>query len=167
MKGQVRQIWLEDASFEQLPLFARMETAADTSRFVTGYSLTRHQAEFHKPKVIYKVIKTTNEDIVGFVILALDDGSESIEFRRIVVSEKGKGIGRSAVLHLDGICTEEFGRRRIWLDVFEFNERARNLYESCGYRRFSERDHPSGKLFLYEKFPNKTSVGALLKNSEP
>lgn len=154
MKRQKPDIRLDNASPDHLPIFIKMEADSDSSRFVSGYSLNRHQEEFRKPDVIYKVIKNEFEEIVGFVILALDEDPKSIEFRRIVVSEKGKGIGRSTLSQIDKICTEELGRARIWLDVFEFNERAISLYESCGYGRFSETEHQSGKLYLYEKFPN-------------
>lgn len=157
MKNPQKNIRLDDASFDQLPMFAKMEADSDTAKFVTGYSLARHQEEFRKPTVIYKSIMTEHEELVGFVILAKDEDPDAIEFRRIVVSNKGKGIGRAAVRQIDRICTEELDISRIWLDVFEINDRAKNLYESCGYKEFSEADPKSGRLLIYQKVPNKAS----------
>ena len=52
---------------------------------------------------------------------------------------------------VDQICRSEFGRLRVWLDVFETNLRARHVYEQCGYQRFGESEHEGRRLLLYEK----------------
>jgi RimJ/RimL family protein N-acetyltransferase len=118
--------------------------------FILPYSFDRHQAEFTKPEVVYKSIWRGDQHI-GFLILVLDLDAPSVEFRRIVVTEPGCGYGKKVVRMVDEICRDELSRGRVWLDVFETNERARNVYEQCGYRRFGKPEHQGRTLLLYEK----------------
>ena len=118
--------------------------------FIMPYSMERHRIEFANDAVIYKSVWDDNE-LIGFLLLALDSDGRSIEFRRIVISQPGRGYGKSAVRAVDGICRNELGRQRVWLDVFEENERARRVYEQCGYQRFGEQVQGGRKLLLYEK----------------
>jgi diamine N-acetyltransferase len=85
------------------------------------------------------------------LILVLDSDNRSVELRRIVVTEKGHGYGKRVVSMVDEICRKELGRIRVWLDVFETNERARHVYEECGYRCFGRSEHEGKTLLLYEK----------------
>jgi RimJ/RimL family protein N-acetyltransferase len=83
--------------------------------------------------VVHLIIEK-DKSRVGYIILAgLKNQNQSIEFRRIVVTEKGGGIGREALRQIKQIAFEEFGAHRLWLDVKDFNERARRLYESEGF----------------------------------
>jgi diamine N-acetyltransferase len=71
---------------------------------------------------------------VGYIILAgLADANQSVEFRRIVVTEKGKGYGKEALRLVKKLAFEELKAHRLWLDVQEHNVRARGLYESEGF----------------------------------
>ena len=45
---------------------------------------------------------------------------------------RGRGIGRKAMLHIESLAAER-GAKRVQIGVFEFNTRARRLYESLGY----------------------------------
>jgi len=142
-------VTLRDIGFEELPAILDMEQG-QARDFVIPYTLRRHREEFAKPDVVYKAV-CQGKRLVGFVILALDPDGRSVEFRRIVVSETGCGIGRRAVGLVRELCKRELGRRRVWLDVFESNERARHVYEKCGYSRFGAAEHDGRKLLLYER----------------
>jgi diamine N-acetyltransferase len=134
---------------EELGRICEMERG-EARNFVIPYSLDRHQAEFAKPEVLYKSIWRSGQHI-GFLILVLDSDARSIELRRIVVTEPGCGYGKKVVRMVDEICRNELGRVRVWLDVFETNERARHVYEQCGYHKFARTDHKGRNLLLYEK----------------
>jgi RimJ/RimL family protein N-acetyltransferase len=60
-------------------------------------------------------------------------GTEVIEFRRLAITEKGHGYGTHALRLVKDAAFGEFGARRIWLDVYDFNERARSIYEAEGF----------------------------------
>ena len=142
---------IADAGLDELASFYGMETESDNSRYIISHTLEAHHALFHKPEARYKAIYAEAGRLVGYMILMLEPDDRSIEFRRIVISEKSRGYGRRAVELLDDICRNELDRERIWLDVFEFNDRARKLYESCGYRFFRESLWQGKTLRFYEK----------------
>lgn len=141
-------IALIDTDLRELPAIYEMEQG-EARHFIFQYSLERHREEFAKPAVVYKSIRR-GENLVGFVILALDPDGLSVEFRRIVVSEPGRGVGKRAVELVRDVCRHELGRTRIWLDVFEANERAKRIYEKAGYSRFGASEHEGRTLLLYE-----------------
>lgn len=81
---------------QDLSTFIEMESAADTSQFIMSYSLEQHQIEMKNSNVIYLSIMN-QDDISGFIILSSDNDFKDIEFRRIVVASKGKGVGQLAI----------------------------------------------------------------------
>lgn len=134
--AEIRRIW----EMEQ----------GEARRFILPYTLERHYKELEKPDVFYKSIRR-NKKLIGFLILVLDPDGESVEFRRIVISEPGNGYGKQVIGMVDQICREELGRSRLWLDVFETNKRARHVYEECGYRQFGQSELRGRTLILYGK----------------
>lgn len=144
-----QELLIRDTKREELGRICEMERG-EARNFVIAYSLGRHQGEFAKPEVVYKSIWRGGRHI-GFLIMVLDSDARSIEFRRIVVTEPGRGYGKKVVSMVDEICRDELRRDRVWLDVFETNERARHVYEQCGYHRFGKSEHEGRRLLLYEK----------------
>ena len=56
-----------------------------------------------------------------------------LEFRRVVISNKGKGLGRETIKLVIKISFEQLNAHRLWLDVRYKNKRAQNLYKSEGF----------------------------------
>ncbi len=104
--------------------------------FVVLWSQSQHSTALTNENMAHMVVETdTDHRRVGYVILAgLDDPNRNIEFKRIVITEKSKGFGRSAVKAVKHYAFECLGAHRLWLDVLETNRRARTLYESEGFR---------------------------------
>ena len=71
----------------------------------------------------------------GLLLLAgLTGRNRSVELRRIVVSRRGEGRGRAAlVLALDH-AFQACDAHRVWLDLLPDNARALRLYERSGFR---------------------------------
>jgi len=90
-----------------------------------------------------------NNKLAGFIILC-QEGDETVEFRRIVISSKNRGIGQQTILAMEQYCSQELGCSAIWLDVFESNERGRHIYAKLGYREFKSGAH-QGKPLLFMK----------------
>lgn len=143
------QLVVRDTKPEELERICEMEQG-EARNFIIPYSPDRHQSEFVRPGTIYKSI-LRDEQHIGFLILVLDADGRSVEFRRIVVVEPGHGYGKRVVGMIDEICRQQLQRTRLWLDVFETNERAQHVYEQCGYRRFGKSEHEGRTLLLYEK----------------
>lgn len=143
-------IQLQPATLADVPEFVAMERATDTRNFVMPYSSATHQQNLSDPNLVYlKIVENTA--CAGFLILALDADGKSVEFRRIVIAAKGRGVGQTAMAHMETFCREHLGRQRIWLDVFEHNLRGRHIYEKIGYQKYGDVAHDRGQLWLYEK----------------
>lgn len=113
-----------------LPFVLETEQAAAKERFVTAETIESHKDYLTDSDIRHLIIEA-NGQAVGYAILTgLNDENENIEFRRIVIAEKGKGYGRSALRLIKKQVFEDLGAHRLWLDVKDFNERARRLYES-------------------------------------
>jgi diamine N-acetyltransferase len=72
-----------------------------------------------------------------------------VEFKRIVVNEKGSGFGHEAVRLVKREVFERYRAHRLWLDVFEHNQRAKALYLSEGFKiEGMLREHVKGTMAL-------------------
>jgi diamine N-acetyltransferase len=111
------------------------EHAPAHAQFIMPWERARHRATFSDGDLLHAVVETVaGGQPVGFVLLAgLENAHRSIEFRRIVISDGGKGYGRRALRMVKRLAFEEFAAHRLWLDVFERNLRAVHLYASEGF----------------------------------
>lgn len=144
-------ISLEATRPDEIPAIMRMESGEDAAQYVTQFSAERHERDLRDPGIVYKSVFDDRGELIGFIILVLDPEPSSVELRRIVVTAKGRGYGRRTMMLAEHVCRDEIGRRRIWLDVFEFNTRAQRVYEHCGYRQFGTGEQDGKPLRLYEK----------------
>ena len=144
-------IELDHASTEQLPLFHAMEQDVDTAPYILPTTLEQHQQALACEDIIYLSI---NDDGIlrGYFILALDADGSSVELRRIVIARRGIGTGQRSMRALETWCLEELRRRRVWLDVFDFNARGRHVYSKLGYEQFDQRDYQGKQLLFFEKY---------------
>ena len=143
-------IELNPFGLNDIPAIMVMEAAADSTDFIVKYDIEQHQINSHDPTIIY--LKICRDQILsGFFILVLDQDGISVEFRRIVVAEKGKGTGQKAITLMEDYCTQQLKRDRVWLDVFENNRRGRHIYQKLGYHEFGRSEHNGSALILMEK----------------
>jgi len=64
---------------------------------------------------------------------ALGGPHQSIEFRRLLIAAKAWGYGRAAIRAVKEFFFETCAAHRLWLDVKDFNDRAKRLNESEGF----------------------------------
>ncbi len=148
-------ISIRPGNFAELPLFYQMERKQDTEAFILPYELAKHELMWSKPDVHYLTIIAADE-VAGFIILAEDPDGESIEFRRIVVDRKGKQIGQKAIQYMESFCWETLAKTRIWLDVFDFNQRGLHVYRKLGYMRFKNGSFEGNTLHFMEKWADQS-----------
>jgi diamine N-acetyltransferase len=121
------------ADLEFVVATERSDGSAD---FVLQWSAQQHLSVLDDDNVAHWVLEAegTSRRPVGFVILSgLNPSGGCVEFKRIVVAEKGSGFGRDAVRLVKREVFEHYRAHRLWLDVFEHNQRARALYASEGF----------------------------------
>lgn len=117
-----------------LPFVFQTEQNASKDGFVNLQKIVEHEKFLSDEDIRHLIIEVKRKP-VGYIVLAgLKDENENIELKRIVVSEKGKGYGRKAVQIVKKLAFDELNAHRLWLDVYDFNERARKLYESEGFK---------------------------------
>lgn len=124
------------ATTEDLAFITTIEREAAADRFVEGWSLSQHAAALADPDQQHLVVESVDAggEPVGFILLAgINSPHRCIEFRRIVVGPKNRGLGRQAVRLLKRYAFGPLGAHRLWLDVKDFNARARALYLSEGF----------------------------------
>jgi len=110
---------------------------AGDQHFICSYSRQRHlECMASEEERHLSIFREGSELPVGFIILRqINNPHRALEFRRIVIADKGKGYGRQALQWIKHYCFEELGFHRLWFDVFTFNRRAIHLYESEGFIR--------------------------------
>lgn len=119
-----------------IEMIVSIENEADNAAFIFPNTLQEHLDLVHHPDIAHLILQDDHKKPLGFVILAgLENTNKSIEFRRIVILEKGRGYGRMAISIIKRYCFEELKCHRLWLDVLEHNERARHLYQSEGFQQ--------------------------------
>ncbi len=139
-------IELRQALVQDIAVFSEMEVAEDTSRFINPYDLEKPLAEFNKENVIYLSIVDENK-LIGFVILVLDSDGVCVDFRRIVVARKSKGIGHIAIRKMEAFCKESLHRKRTFPTGFFGGRRLTTFYrhQSINFKRIKHLRNVGGR----------------------
>lgn len=111
------------------------ERSDENSKFVIAWTYEQHKRALSNKDLLHLIVERCDDNKpIGYVMLAgLEQTHQSIEFRRIVITEKGKGYGRKSLQLIKKIAFEELSAHRLWLDVKEHNLRARHVYEAEGF----------------------------------
>lgn len=107
------------------------EQSADNRDYVGQWSIEQHRAALSDLDIQHLVVEQLgDQNLIGYIILAgITSPNQSIEFRRIVVTEKGRGYGKQALRLTKQLVFEHLHAHRLWLDVLASNLRARHVYE--------------------------------------
>jgi RimJ/RimL family protein N-acetyltransferase len=129
------RIGFRPTTAEDLELVLRLERDDKNAPFVRQWPLEKHRAAVDDENVAHWIIyRTPDNKPIGYqIIVGLQDLDHNIEFKRLVIDDKGKGIGRQVLQHMKKVAFEEWGAHRVWLEVSEQNERAYHLIRSEGF----------------------------------
>jgi len=133
--GQLQSVRLRPTTHADLDFIVGAEGDPDSAPFILPRTRERHAQALAEADLAHLVIERSDgHGRAGFVLLAgLTSPHESIEFKRLVVTAKGQGLGRAAVRPVKRLAFVERKADRLWLDVKEHNARARSLYGSEGF----------------------------------
>lgn len=120
---------------DDLDFVLRTEQDAENRLYVSQWPREQHLSAISDPDQLHLIVEDRLAGVpVGYVILAgLDNPHHCVELRRIALAVRGKGIGKEALRIVIGWTFEEQGAHRLWLDVKDFNARARHVYASLGF----------------------------------
>lgn len=124
---------LRDTMPGDLDFVLAAEAEPDVARFVTVESREQHEAAIADPNQRHLIVIEGSKRL-GYVILrGVEDRNRVIEVRRIVVTERGQGLGRVALRLVVDRAFRKYGAHRVWLDVMPQNERALRVYRDVGF----------------------------------
>jgi RimJ/RimL family protein N-acetyltransferase len=132
---QSERIALRESTESDLDFVIAHEQESANLEFIHYYSEEKHRECIADPDCGHWIIENVEEkQPVGYLILfGLENRNKAIEFRRVVVTEKGHGFGRATLKLIKRHVFEELKFNRLWLDVMEKNVRARHLYKTEGF----------------------------------
>lgn len=130
----MKDILIRKTTEEEIDEIVSIEANKENQQFIISNTRAEHLQLLQDKGIAHLIVKSRNNQTIGFVILGgMASYNQSIEFRRIVINEKGKGYGRKVIQSIKKYCFEELKCHRLWLDVLENNVRARHLYKTEGF----------------------------------
>jgi RimJ/RimL family protein N-acetyltransferase len=90
----------------------------------------------HDDRADWAILRAEDGAFAGEVVLnELDPRNASASFRIALAGPQvyGQGLGTVATRLVVGYALEVVGLHRIGLEVYDFNPRARHVYEKCGF----------------------------------
>ncbi|ERI09698.1 GNAT family N-acetyltransferase [Aneurinibacillus aneurinilyticus] len=132
---QSEEIRMRYTTRKDLDVVLSTEQSEENSRFIVPWSMEQHASALEDENMMHAVLESSDgTERVGYVIVSgLQNPNDSIELTRIVITEKGRGWGRKALQLIKEWAFEERKAQRLWLDVKEYNTRARHIYEAEGF----------------------------------
>ena len=130
--SRIQLRWTTESDLDAvLPL----EQDAENRLCIIPWQREQHRAACSHPDLAHLIIETRQASrMIGFLLLAgRESPHQSIEFRRIVIADKGKGYGKEALKLVKQLVFGQWKAHRLWLDVFDDNHRARHVYASEGF----------------------------------
>ena len=135
----LRPITVDDAP----AMFAALDDAESNRLTGTQESFTFEQVEAHCARVHaaddrhdFAITRTGDPAYVGeAVLMDIDEHNRSAGFRIALANEGlfGQGLGTAATSMVIDFAFDELRLHRIELEVFDFNDRARHVYEVLGF----------------------------------
>lgn len=131
----VPTVSLRPTLLSDLDFVVRVETDSRNVPFITPWERPQHEGAVRFPDFRHFIVEGGDEGgAVGFVILqGCRNPHGSVELKRIVLQEKGHGLGRACVRLLKRMAFRDLKAHRFWLDVKALNTRALALYASEGF----------------------------------
>lgn len=120
---------------DDLAFVLQAEQDPTNAPFVEQWSHDRHVAALTDSDFAHCIVERRSDGKpVGYIILAgLKSPHQSLEFRRLLITDKGHGYGRAAVRFVKQVAFNQYRVHRLWLDVRAHNRRAQQLYQSEGF----------------------------------
>lgn len=116
-----------------LDFIAEAESHPDNREFVEQWSREQHRAAQEDSDTVHLIIEANLEPAGYLIIAGLNNPADGIELKRIVITDKGKGLGRDTLRLVKRCAFKRWNASRLWLDVRSNNPRARHLYEAEGF----------------------------------
>ena len=120
---------------EDLEWVMALERHPDNRGFVGQWTREQHTHAIEAPDREHWVIARRRDGApIGFMIVFdLRAAGHGVHLKRIVVDQKGRGLGREALGQLAARAFGMLDASHVWLSVYETNERAQRTYRALGF----------------------------------
>ena len=126
------EIQLRPTTTDDLDFVIATENDPLNRRFVVPWTRYQHEVALQDKNLQHWIVASDHP--TGYIILAgLDGPNQSIEMRRIVITEKGQGLGRRAIKLAISHVFDQLQAHRCWTEVKQFDLRTQHLYKSLGF----------------------------------
>lgn len=110
---------------------------------------------------IYKIIDENSNEMIGTIeLFEIDKINMTAKVGRYLIDEayRGKGYGGIALKQMVNMCFNEYGIKKVFLNVFDYNIWAIECYKKVGFSVVSHelRQKPNGYLGVYKMMIEKT-----------
>ena len=124
------------ATSTDIPEIVAIETLPEFRSFIGSWPEEQHRKTISDPDAQYLVATGEEGQLNGFAILrGLRSEHHSIELVRIAVKTPDNGLGRKILSAVAAKAFNEHQAHKLWLDVFETNQRARHIYKTFGFKK--------------------------------
>ena len=119
---------------EDVPSIVAIEQIPEYRSYIGSWSADEHLRTMASVDNEYFVARDGSGAVEGFAILqGVQSEHRNLHLKRIAVRVPNRGLGRVLLEHVMARSFQHHGAHRLWLDVFDTNMRARNLYAACGF----------------------------------
>ena len=139
---------LRPATTDDLDFILAQESRSDFADYIYRWPRERHLEALGEPDYRYLVAEDEAGLCAYVMLCGLSAPEASIELKRMAVATPGLGLGKTILRAVIREAFESLEARRLWLDVFADNPRARAAYRAVGFtedgieRRSELRDVP-------------------------
>jgi RimJ/RimL family protein N-acetyltransferase len=131
---------LRPTTASDLDFVLEAEQHSENQAYVGQWSHQQHLAALTNPDYAHLLIERASPEsvnpiqAVGYVIVTgLQGLDHNVNLKRLVITVKGQGYGHQVVQLVKQLAFEEWRVHRLWLDVKDYNQRARHLYATEGF----------------------------------
>ncbi|AIQ49838.1 acetyltransferase [Paenibacillus sp. FSL R7-0273] len=130
-----QQMDLRLTAQQDLDFVLAAEQDEPNQRYIGQWGRDKHSAAITDKDILHLIVQDKTGQPAGYVILTgLQDPNLSVCLLRIVIDIKGCGYGTSTLALLKDWIFNNTETHRLWLDVKEFNSKARHVYEAAGLK---------------------------------
>lgn len=128
---------LRVATMDDLDYIMAAENRPGNVEFIVPESREVHRDGLDSESTVHLIVerRDTNERVGFLMVSNLDNPDHEVEWRKVIIEDKGHGYGKEAMRLLMAWSFEDRKFHRGWLDCKDFNERALHVYESVGLKR--------------------------------
>ena len=128
------RIRLRKINEEDLDFIMAEQEKLENKQYIPNWSRSKHLEAMEDTDFIYLMVEAYPDfRPVGYTILSgIESDCKSIDFRQVVITEKGKGFGRETLRLTKQLAFEKFRAHRIRMEIWAHNSNSLAMCRSEG-----------------------------------